>query len=123
MSGATPVCLHGAHPASVLLFLVRQMMDQPVVTSSRFGFGSISSCLLCGVLTNTLYAIYPWGEVSSRRDRSFGGSEVWKSPCGPIGSYKMIDLNSMCLRHAIRNFLHTLKILLYRPTRFVIRAL
>lgn len=80
--------------------------------------------LLCGVLfTNTLYAIYPCGEVSNPRERTFGGSEVWKSPCRPVGSYKMIDLNSTCLRHSIRNFLQTLQMLLYRPTTFVNRAL
>jgi hypothetical protein len=46
----------------------------------------------------------------------------WKSPHGPVRSYKMIDLNSTGLWHAIRYFLLTLQILFYRPTTFVIRA-
>jgi len=36
--------------------------------------------MLRGLLfTNTLYAIYPCGEVASRRDRTLSGSEVEKS--------------------------------------------
>jgi len=55
-------------------------MDKSGVAYNRFGFGSISVYLLCGVLfTYALYAIYPWSEVASRRDRTLGGSEVEKS--------------------------------------------
>jgi hypothetical protein len=31
------------------------------------------------LFTNTLYVIYPWGGVASRRDRTLGGSVVEKS--------------------------------------------
>ena len=77
--------------------------------------------ILCGVLfTNTLYAIYPWGDVASNRDRTLGGSVVEKSL--RASSYKMIHLNSTCLWHAKCHFLHTLHMLLYCRTTVVIRA-